>query len=156
MKPEISALMDGELDKKTSDLVIAKLYEDEDIRNSWWTYHLIGDALRKEPLSHVALQQKILQSLAHEPPVVHRRLSVAPKAIGIGLATAAGLLAVMTLLVMRGAPNSAAPNATPAPVASSAPLATPIPSEYLLAHQEFSPADSAFRYVALEQRDSRR
>jgi sigma-E factor negative regulatory protein RseA len=111
MKQQVSAFMDGELDRDAINAVIAKLREeDEEIRSNWWTYHVIGEALRQDPLCHLQLHQKVLQSLAQEPTVLSPRASKStwkPR-LYVGLAasvTTVALVAWMTTLNSPVAPK---------------------------------------------------
>jgi sigma-E factor negative regulatory protein RseA len=47
---KISALMDGELDARQSDQQYTRLKQDAEARACWNTYHLIGDALRRDSI----------------------------------------------------------------------------------------------------------
>ena len=46
MKDKISALMDGELDDKSTAEMIDSLGRDGEALHAWRTYHLISDAMR--------------------------------------------------------------------------------------------------------------
>jgi sigma-E factor negative regulatory protein RseA len=78
--------MDNELDPKDIGSAVNDVCGDRNLRDSWNRYHLIGDALRGEPLSLEAAQlaDKVRERLAAEPtplssrrPVQRRWLQVA-------------------------------------------------------------------------------
>ena len=50
MKDRISEFMDGELDDRAAGGVIEALGRDDEARDAWRTYHLIGDTLRDSAL----------------------------------------------------------------------------------------------------------
>jgi sigma-E factor negative regulatory protein RseA len=175
MKREVSALMDGELDKKTSSALLAELHRQEEIRTCWYTYHLIGDALRKEPLEHAELHHRIIQSLQEEPSlsaprwnsVARWNFSTPPFRIGVAAAASLAALSIVAWITMQ---ESMVPG--PAMLASVPQQAVADPAVqpangadvefYLRAHQEVSPALSAYRQtgplqnVSAGQRDSSR
>lgn len=66
----ISALMDGELDRQQAATVVPDLRQRDELREAWATYHLIGEAMRRQscPDSHVA--SSVAQQLAIEPTVL--------------------------------------------------------------------------------------
>lgn len=45
---QLSALMDGELEQRQHDAVMAALTDEQGLRSTWRNYHLIGEALRGE------------------------------------------------------------------------------------------------------------
>jgi len=52
---QLSALVDGALDDGRQRALLARLGEDGELRSRWSRYHLIGDALRGEPVSGTAV-----------------------------------------------------------------------------------------------------
>lgn len=166
MKPEISALMDGELDQDAAHPLIASLQRDQELQQCWSIYHQIGDSLRREHiLADSDLQQKIFASLAAEPTVLSPRKSAGgwlPK-ISLALAASVATVGVVSWVGLQSAqapaPQSVAV-AQPAPArvisqpvvqtAVAAPVivvnATPANvHDYLMAHQELSPASGVMQ-----------
>lgn len=168
----ISALMDGELASAEAARVVADMRAHDALREAWDTYHLIGDALRREPCADCEVLDAVAQRLAREPTILAPRR--APFEAGRrwalpGLAAAAAVASVSWMAVQRphdGEGMSLAPVAhmvVPAagvsalpfqeylqPVNLSAQQASP-PSiqlqareidAYLMAHQQFSPSTS--------------
>jgi sigma-E factor negative regulatory protein RseA len=152
MNERISALMDGELDDQAADELIPVLARERDALETWRVYHLISDALREN------------QPLPRAPvvPLQPRRR--------IALPIAASLAAVSLVGWLAFAPQQepAAPAAVaqaPAPAAKPQVLRLPLPSgtsDYLLAHQGFSPRVSLqgmapyIRTVSDQAREARR
>ena len=123
MKERISALMDGELDEREAADTIVKLAGDAPLRDTWRTYHLIGDALR-EGRSSVAPRRPAANSPSWR---------IALPALAVDAAVAF----VSWVAFVPGPPDKPAA----APVAQ-APVIVPPPqaaNDYLLAHQGFSP-----------------
>ncbi|HXF66025.1 MAG TPA: sigma-E factor negative regulatory protein [Burkholderiales bacterium] len=161
----ISALMDGELDEHQARREIARLGQDEELVRCWHIFHLIGDAMRGEPvLLSQHFSQRLSARLAAEPTVLAPRRRPSARLLAYALSAAASLSAValvgwVALSGVGPAPRTevakaSAPAPTPTPVAApqipAPPDTHPIqPSglssegkmnEYLIAHQEFSPS----------------
>lgn len=150
MGEQISALMDGALDKSDANRLISHLKEDVETRETWTRYHLIREALREnlpDNLDH-RVAQGVIAALANEPTVmaprrvmVHnklRKLTPVLKQIS-GLAVAASVTAVAILSVQTNSHNVGPDNPQVAlnePVASdysqpavaAAPAPTPAPA----------------------------
>jgi len=158
---KISALMDGELDDRQADQALTGLRERGELRQVWDTFHLIGDALRGERLLLTDVAGGLSRRLADEPTVVAPRRRAARRLTTYALSLAASLAAVAFVGWVALAPQPApqeiaaarAPVAVPTLVAVPTPVAAPaavmpvvsLPdegrrSEYLLAHQGFSPS----------------
>jgi sigma-E factor negative regulatory protein RseA len=123
MKDRISALMDGELDEREAAEAIATLANDPQGRDSWRTYHLIGDALR-EGRSIVAPRREAANSPSWRVALP-------------AMAVAAAVAFVSWVAFLPSQPDKPAA----APLAQ-APAIVPPPqaaNDYLLAHQGFSP-----------------
>ena len=151
---KISALIDGELERREAQQQFARLKQDHELAHCWATFHLIGDAMRGEGSLSQGFGERLTQRLAGEPTVLAPRPVASRRFVAYALSAAASLSAValvgwMALFNNPLAPQpdlALAPNITP-------PAATPTPSaqlasvpsegrmnEYLIAHQEFSPS----------------
>ena len=136
-------LMDGELDESELARNLALLRSSTDVRRTWDTYHLIGDALR----GHLApaLAARVSERLAAEPTVLAPR-ERAPRGrlarLAISAAAGAAGIALVAWLALPGLkpepPQVAVSAPTPAPAAPVTPVAVGV-ENYLLAHQSFSP-----------------
>lgn len=150
----ISALMDGELDERDAAREVARLKADESLRERWDEFHLIGDALRGEPLLTSSFRERFSQRLSEEPTVLAPR-RMTPKTrrtATYALSAAASLSAAALVAWVAVAPTTPlGPELASAPAPAKAGVelvAQPlrgVPSdgrmnEYLLAHEGFSPS----------------
>jgi sigma-E factor negative regulatory protein RseA len=146
MKDRISAFMDGELDDRAAGEVIDAMGRDGEGRAAWRSYHLIGDALRDSRLLSADFTGRVARQLAAEPTVLRpRRLQPQPRT-WYALAASAAAVALLGWLAFAPQPSPVAPVAQQAPAVAQAapakPALVPLPSgasDYLLAHQAFSP-----------------
>lgn len=166
MSLDISQMMDGELDDEAANRLLAKLREDEQARQAWEHYHVIGDALRGTAELAMPgasggrsqqLQQRVFAALAQEPTVLAPpvRRTAPARWVRYSVAAAAtvaafGLFSWFSPLEQAGQPQQIAGGdqwlrpAAPLPVqlgatAASAP-ATNLEDPYVEAHFEVSPA----------------
>ncbi|MBM3356977.1 MAG: hypothetical protein FJY54_04545 [Betaproteobacteria bacterium] len=149
---EISAWMDGQLDKRQSRRELARVRDSEELRERWDEFHVVGDALRGERMLSPRFQQRLNQRLAQEPTVVAPQYRMGTRLLRYGLSAAASLAAVALVgwvVLSVTAPGPSTELAKAPAVASPAPTAqlASVPSdgkmsEYLIAHQEFSPSTS--------------
>jgi sigma-E factor negative regulatory protein RseA len=153
---QISALMDGELDSAEAGRQLSRVKQDSDLRSTWDTYHMIGDALRGSAMMSPGLERRVAQRLASEPTVLAPRARPARRispTVSYALSAAASLsaVAVVAWVALSGnVPGTAEQQArlAQAPAATSvAPsvVAVAIPEaarahDYLLAHQGVSPS----------------
>jgi sigma-E factor negative regulatory protein RseA len=145
---KISALMDGELDAPQADLQLARLKQDAEARASWDSYHLIGAAMRGEPMMTPNLARRLSDRLAQEPTVLAPR-PIAGRATTYALSAAASIAAVAVVgwvafhnpIAPQPEVAAAIPAAEPAPAAQLASVPRDgTMNEYLMAHQGFSPS----------------
>lgn len=149
MKQEISGLMDGELDQDAAKAVIARLKHEEELKNTWSDYHLIGDALRQNATLLPGFIERLSEKLGQEPAILAPRRTKIQKIKLAALSIAASLAAVAMVgwVVLQNYTETPKENlAATQPTSAQAMLASlpryPFNSnvnEYLLAHQEFSP-----------------
>ena len=152
----ISAFMDGETRQHETEQVIRHLRQSGEHLESWHTFHLIGDAMRGDPMLPDDFTQRVRRQLEQEPTVLAPRLRW-NKPLNVALSAAASLAAIAIVLSLvtfdnplkPQAPLAVAPPAAVAPpqVAENRARPHPVPAveqakvnEYLLAHQEFSPS----------------
>ena len=153
---KISALMDGELDDRQAREQLVRLKQDDELAGCWHTFHIIGDALRGEPVLSQGFSRRLADRLDGEPTVLAPRRSAVKRVATYALSAAASVSAVALVGWIAFVNNPFGPQAelAKAPVstpASPAP-ATPtqlasVPSDgtmndYLIAHQGFSPSTS--------------
>lgn len=151
---KVSALMDGELDEQQARQVLSRVTQQQELRDCWDTFHLIGDALRGD--CHWSAGRGLAGRLAQEPTIVAPRRRAIRRVTTYALSAAASLSAVGLVLWVAISTN---PLNTPPDVVAKAPVApvssAPVPvtaanlpnvpsegrmNEYLLAHQGFSPS----------------
>lgn len=154
---KISALMDGELDDRQAREQLVRLKQDDELAGCWHTFHIIGDALRGEPVLSQRFSRRLADRLDGEPTVLAPRRSAVKRIATYALSAAASVSAVALVgwiafvnnpLGPQAEELAKAPASTPASPAPAAPtqLAS-VPSdgtmnEYLIAHQGFSPSTS--------------
>lgn len=71
----ISALMDGELEPREAAAVVPDIKQRDEMRAAWVTYHLIGDAMRREACGDCGVARGVSAMLAGEPTVLAPRPS---------------------------------------------------------------------------------
>ena len=129
----ISALMDGELEDKEAQRLVAQLKSDEQSRERWDEFHLIGDALRGEPLLSAGFSEKFVKRLAEEPTVLApRRFISKPRRVATYAMSAAASLAAAAFVAsvaLQPAPNNQ--TARPDSKIVPAPAVTPAPEVQL-------------------------
>jgi sigma-E factor negative regulatory protein RseA len=165
MKQDISSLMDGELEGHEADRVIRACCSSEEHKDTWNTYHVIGEAIRGHSPGKAARPAGIMAALAKEPTVLAPRARILETTFGrMALAAAASVATVGVVSWIGtqggapGAPSGAIVKAVPAsslavqPVAATAPAPATQPQvvdlqDYLNAHRQI-PASEAYRPVA--------
>ena len=70
MNEQFSALVDGELDGKEGDALLARLKADTELQDGWDHYHLIGDAMRQNRQLDINITAAVHARLADEPTVL--------------------------------------------------------------------------------------
>ena len=146
MNEKISRLMDGEIDAPELDAVCAMLKSDAAM-DTWSCYHTIGDALRGETAVTQGVGTAVARQLAAEPTVMAPRLSNVSRHASWAWAAAASLAAVTVV----GWTAYSLIDATPGGIAKAREAGTvraaqirplTVPPDYLLAHQEYAPANA--------------
>ena len=148
----LSALMDGELDDQPARHELARLKDDPELRETWYAFHLIGDAMRGERVLSAEFDALVVKRLASEPTVLSpmRRRTSPRRVMTYALSAAASVSAIGFVAWVALGPTTStviAQPGQPAPGAITQPVAAigPVPSdgsmnEYILAHQGFSPS----------------
>ena len=153
---KISALMDGELDERQAREQLARMKQEEELVNGWHTFHIIGDALRGEPVLSQGFSRRVTDRLSGEPTVLAPRRNVVRRFTTYALSAAASVSAIALVgwVAFVSNPLGPQPELAKAPVSTSpASAAAPaaqlasVPSDggvndYLIAHQGFSPSTS--------------
>ena len=136
---------------------MSAMARDEDLRRTWDSYNLIGDALRRSPVLDRRLTPRVMERLEREPLVTAPRtrygehpiratLAVAATAAGVALVAWVALapLGAPQAPTLAQAPTKAPPGAPPR-VNARGSIAGAAPGsrlqEYMVAHQTYSPAN---------------
>ncbi len=141
MKDQISAMMDDELAPDATDHLITSVKAGGECAECWATYHLIGDAMRGNPIFKADFHLRIMQTLEAEPTVLAPRgiakefFVRTPRSWSIA-ASVAAVAFVGWMVLQQQVQNGA--DASPIEIAQS------LPSEYLLAHQASAPSGAAY------------
>ena len=144
MNENISRLMDGEVDVNEVDAVCAALKR-QDAMAIWTCYHVIGDAMRGTGAPRAGFGGSFAERFAAEPTVLapSRRHSstIATWSWAIAATLAAVTVVGWTASSLLGDTPAAVAKAGEATAVSAARVrASTIPADYLMAHQEYSPA----------------
>lgn len=95
---QISALMDGELDAREVELLVKRLGRDDEHRDTWCRYHVIGEAMRSNLPGAMPfdLAARVSAAIANESlpaPSLARRRWLRPAAgIAVAASVAGGIL----------------------------------------------------------------
>lgn len=148
MTQELSSLMDGELDGPEAERIIRSCFGNEELKQKWQAYHVIGDALRGDTPCGAASTRRIMDALASEPTVLAPRRIAAASAGRIAFAAAASVatVAVVGWIGLQDRATSEAPvvaSAAPAATQQAAPAVMPLQhvNEYLVAHRQLPNPD---------------
>lgn len=124
-REQISALLDGELERSSASMLNA-LRDNPEYRQIWQRYHLIGESLRGNLPGHIdmGLADRISAAIQNEPPILAPRTLTHPVLRPvIGFAIAASVTAIAILGVRQA---SFGPAGMPDPaVAANASVSVP-------------------------------
>jgi sigma-E factor negative regulatory protein RseA len=115
-REQLSLLMDGGLDTAARAEVVHRLSGDPELRAVWNRYHLMGDALRGEPLTReiLCIADRVRDALADEPVVLVPRWQRLPRSwmvpiAGVALAASVAGLALVVGPGLLGGDTALAP-----------------------------------------------
>ncbi len=149
MTQELSSLMDGELEADEARRAIRGCCGSESLKDTWRTYHLIGDAMRGEAPCRGAATRRIMEALEREPTVLAPRLRLGASAGRIAFAAAASVatVAVVGWIGMQDRTSSGGPSMarTDAPAAQPVAVANVVPlrnmNDYVVYHRQMPNAE---------------
>ena len=158
---EVSLLVDGELDEDRVERVCRGLRASAAVE-TWVCYHVIGDALRGQCQPIRGFAARFSDKLEAEPTVLAPRARPAPAAVALAIAATAAAVSVVGWVALKTMPGVGTEVVTTAQQASMVRPADrrPVVNEYLLAHQEYSPATAIagvrpyLRAVAADDQDA--
>ncbi len=147
---KISALMDGELDEHEARRAVLRLKDVGAARESWATYHVIGDVLRGESLPAFDVSGRVAAAVADEPAILApRRPARMNQPLTYALSAAAASVAAVAVVGWMAFSGNL--STQPLEIARNAPVVQPLPevstpsdgqmNDYLLAHQGVSPSN---------------
>ena len=147
MNENVSRLMDGECDDVEFERFCAELKSEEAL-HAWLSYHVIGDHLRGARGFSPAFGARFAAALAAEPtvlapePAKTARTPPATYAWAVAATLAAVTVVGWTAFSMIDVPPNTIAKAREAASVRAASVTRPpgVPTDYLLAHQEYSPA----------------
>jgi sigma-E factor negative regulatory protein RseA len=153
MKAKISALVDGELERREAEAAFAALNTEGEARDSWRAYHLISDTMRDTRLLSDGFAARVAAKLAEEPTVLAPRARPILEQRRWQLLSAAASIAAVALVVsvafspqessVGAPPLASSQGAAPAVPQETAQVAPPASADdYLLAHHGYSPRSS--------------
>jgi sigma-E factor negative regulatory protein RseA len=144
MNENISRLMDGEVDGNEVDAVCAALKR-QDAMAIWMCYHVIGDAMRGAGAPCAGFAESFAERFAAEPTVLGPSRRNSSKIATWSWAIAATLAAVTVVgwtasSILGDTPAAVAKAGEATAVSAARVRSSTIPADYLMAHQEYSPA----------------
>jgi sigma-E factor negative regulatory protein RseA len=103
IREQISALLDGEISARELSASVEQLHRQDELRETWGRYHLIGDAIRGESLSRArpSIADRVREQIALEPAILAPRAQpghpswVRPLA-GAALAASVAVMAIFS------------------------------------------------------------
>ena len=159
---EVSLFVDGELDEDRVDRLCRGLRSSAAVE-TWVCYHVIGDALRGQLKPIGGFADRFSQRLAAEPTVLAPRPRPAPAAVALAIAATVAAVSVVGWVALKTMPVGTEVVATAQQASMVRPAdRRPVVNEYLLAHQEYSPATAIagvrpyLRAVAADDQDGSR
>jgi len=142
MNEELSRLMDGDLPDEEVDSVLGECRRPGALA-TWACYQVIGDTLRGAPGAMPRFSQRFAKALAAEPTVLaprRRQHPVSTWAWAAAASIAAVSIVGWTALSLTESPGTAIAKARDVHLVTPASVRRSLPQEYVLVHQEYSPA----------------
>jgi sigma-E factor negative regulatory protein RseA len=146
MKTELSALLDGEIERHQSRALFAAVSAQQSLRDTWADYQVIGDTLRDEPFLGRDITARVMRDLEEEPTVLApaRLPGLAWQRSALALAATVAGIAVVSWVALAPLPGAqdvpALARSGPVQAGTVAMAAPPRGmQEYLLAHQANAP-----------------
>lgn len=145
----LSAFMDGESSPADTHQALLRLNGDAECRETWSTFHLIGDVMRGDAPMREDFLVRFHARMETEPTQLAPRRTQWQRYKTAALSAAAVVSAVGVFIsfiypmTQPGFEIAQAPLPAPAPLERARPLPAATPgklNEYLMAHQEYSPS----------------
>jgi sigma-E factor negative regulatory protein RseA len=146
MKDQLSALMDGEFAIADAEHLITSAKAGGEMKQSWASYHLIGDAMRGETYLSHDFSSRVMAALEAEPTLIapsasHTNVSMLKTSVkstkfwSVAASVAAVMFVGMTVFQQQA---SLTDELSPVEIAQN------LPMEYLAAHQAAAPSSAAY------------
>ncbi len=137
MNEQFSQWLDGELDDEAWQALLAQSAQQENLREKWHTYHLIGDTLRGTPATSAGFQEHFAARLAQEPTILAPVEVPRKQRWQWGISIAASLAGFVAVAIGAGQMllHPSAPESPPMLVAQQD---ATLPSDYMQAHQQLA------------------
>ena len=133
MTQDISSLMDGELESHEAGRVVQACCASEEQKHTWYTYHVIGDAMRGHASRGDDFPHDILKALREQPTVLAPRRRIVDTAftrVALAAAASVATLGVVGWLGLQGGQlrtGSEVAKAAPAPSGTATNVAANVP-----------------------------
>ena len=144
MNNHISTLMDGELCDEEAEILLGKIKTDQDAKQEWMTFHLIGDVLRQPGYVPRNMSNSFFELLHAEPTVLAPQIKRSSRAGYFAVSAVASIMAMVFLAWLSVQLDSGQLNSQSQQLArqdalrmSSVPVNEGM-NDYLMAHHEFS------------------
>lgn len=170
MKEKVSEFMDGELDQQGTANILAALKNDNELKQHWDNYHLIGDALRRSSRLSTNIASNVSRQLKVEPtilsPQTSRRIDNKQKYKVFAFAIAASVIAMVAggvimnhlyepgkIMIAEQSKQDRSFSATPIMISSPPSMHhythPPVDiNDYLLVHREFSSGSAVRGHIS--------
>ncbi len=133
LNEQVSALLDNELSDTQMASVLTKLSQSHELRQKWDRFHLIGDAMRGEPIQFKAteISERVSQHVESEPAIIsrpnkagssHKKSHWAKPVAGAALAASVATVAVISAPGFLGLDNPDQPQLTATNISTTAPV----------------------------------
>ncbi|MCB5186980.1 sigma-E factor negative regulatory protein [Methylobacillus caricis] len=143
MKSQISALIDADIALEDAEYLYTTLKSGGDSSEAWATYHLIGDAMRGNPVFKPDFTERLMAQLEAEPvvlvPAAARKQSLLRSNRVWSVAASVAAVAFVGWVVLQQQIQADADD-----TASPMEIAQSLPADYLLAHQSLASSNSAY------------
>ena len=130
-REQLSALVDDELTQEASS-VIESLLEDNDAKQTWTRYHLIGDSLRGHLPGHIGdISGNVSQAIASEPTILapkKKSSDLMKPVMGFAIAASVAAVAIFNVQQANQISETGQSPGTGQPVIAQASIATSQPS----------------------------
>ena len=97
---QISVFMDGEANRAEAKMTILRLRQSDECQDAWHTFHLIGDALRRDSVLSDGFMTRFSARMESEPLLRAPHLKWR-RSVNYALSAAASLAAVAVVLLLK-------------------------------------------------------